>query len=363
MSKPSASLTLLVVGFAFLSGCGGQLTPANSALDAKVVKTVAATKLGQLDFYRAVADRTAPQANIVLGSDQNLWYETYDKHKGYAVTKYTASGEQAYYLPLPCASCTQPGIENLVTGPDGRIWIGNSSGHYLGAVDTSGNFTYYDLSAVCEYPYSDNCTATLGASLDGNVWFVTQSLYASNIGYINANSGMLKQVTFLSRSSNLTEITLGSDGNLWLGYEESLVRIRPGNSGSYQISSFPTKPAVTVEHLVSGSDGALWFDDGAGTVGRMNTSGKMLSEKKFGSSGPSATLAVGPDGKVWGTNTAGVVQLTGSKTLQSIKTPTKYSHDCAPDGLVIGADGNLWFDATSIPKTTCSYGIGAVVAK
>jgi len=109
--------------------------------------------------------------------------------------------------------------------------------------------------------------------------------------------------------------------------------------------------------ITIGPDGALWFAQSDGTVGRITTKGKL---KHFSVAAGNARLqgiVTGPDGNLW------ITQETTNSTLFSNQvyrlTPkgkvTAYTVGSGPTWICVGPDKALWFterDADAIGRLT-----------
>jgi len=91
---------------------------------------------------------------------------------------------------------------------------------------------------------------------------------------------------------------------------------------------------------VTGPDGALWFDDDYGSIGRITTAGTLTDYTDPSISSPNQ-IAVGSDGALWFTNeeTDSIGRITTSGTVTNY-TGTGISE---PFGITAGPDGALWF--------------------
>jgi streptogramin lyase len=194
------------------------------------------------------------------------------------------------------------------------------------------------------------------------IWFTSLRPGAKDnlsVGYISTATGSFTVYGVDANNANLSEIVQGPDGNFWFGVNSEIGRVTPQGS----VTLFRTQPKMfNVSILLFGSDGALWFFNGeGGTVGRMSTAGKMLSEKKIPDTANDAIL--GADGNVWFTTAArsgrsSLIEMTSPKTYTIIKTAKKYT-SCVMDGLANGPDGNLWF-GNYAAQTKCAYGVGTL---
>ncbi len=92
--------------------------------------------------------------------------------------------------------------------------------------------------------------------------------------------------------------------------------------------------------IAAGPDGALWFTDWAGFIGRMTTTGSVTEAPDLASN-PQA-IVTGPDGNLWFTDTGNskIGQITPAGMITEYATPTASS---SPRNLVVGPDNALWF--------------------
>ncbi len=139
-------------------------------------------------------------------------------------------------------------------------------------------------------------------------------------------------------------IALGSDGNQWFTQRFDrkggmVGKITPSGTiaHEYKIPSADSAPLG----IVAGPDGALWFGESVGKIGRITTGGSITEftvgtdkERAFG-------ITQGPDGALWFTLNNQIERITTlGKTGPSFPVPTASSE---PRGITTGPDGALWF--------------------
>jgi len=91
--------------------------------------------------------------------------------------------------------------------------------------------------------------------------------------------------------------------------------------------------------IVSGPDGALWFTEWCGKIGRLAPSGGVMEYPMPAGRVPQA-ITVGPDGAIWFTEFGKIGRITTSGNISEFVLPA--GHDAGPN-IVSGSDGNLWF--------------------
>jgi len=167
--------------------------------------------------------------------------------------------------------------------------------------------------------------------------------------WVTENNGILeiamdKHVKAFPLAVQPDNIAIGSDKNLWV------TASTPGNSPVGMVArvtptGVETDFAVTVgmfpRNIVSGPEGALWFDEctqdrSAGGIGTITTSGTYA----FYSNGVGCTqdIAAGPDGNIWFGNGPTMFSMT---TLGQIVGQYAVGDRYVSD-ITTGSDGALW---------------------
>ncbi len=347
---------------ALLAGCSGgspsQLDPV-AVLGGQTLR--AAGTLGKLKYFPAPPNSDYAGSNLVEGPDKNFWYVNQATGSaGYTISKFTPAGTTSYVVPPPCSGCNSVEPTGLVSGPDGRIWFGTAASTVIGAMDTSGNVTYYPEP----YPYCSvtNCDLVLGAVAGQDIWFLVESLsksysYGLLAGYIDTSTGATKSIGTGFERIAPSQIVMGSNGTLWFGAGTQVASVTSIYGG---VNVFFTHPKMNVRSITSGPDGNLWFvsDGNNEQVGRMKTDGKLIGEFSLAhGEGTRQIITAGND--VWITTADAIVRITTSKAIETVRVP-KAHRRCVPAGLTFSSDGELWFSSTSVNQG-CPDGIGSLV--
>ena len=141
-------------------------------------------------------------------------------------------------------------------------------------------------------------------------------------------------------------IAAGLDGALW--FTELTGRIgRVSTSGDVTELAIPQRPAEPIA-IVAGSDGNLWYTDFYDRIGRVTTSGTLVQFLLAAGVGPRG-IAAGPDGNLWftETNAGRIARLSPAGALTEFQLPDP---TCGPFGIAAGPDGNLWFTEFSASR-------------
>jgi virginiamycin B lyase len=112
----------------------------------------------------------------------------------------------------------------------------------------------------------------------------------------------------------------------------------------YSLGSLPDPIAIA-----SGPDGALWFTDWAGNIGRITTAGAISSYPIPTSISEPFGIAPGPDGALWFTESNGnkIGRITTAGAITEYLIPTSLA---TAEDITVGPDSALWFTETGANK-------------
>ena len=141
--------------------------------------------------------------NIVVGPDGRLWVTMIG---GDAVDAITTAGVVTDY-PLPGAGVDPQAI---TVGPDGRLWTADDGAPGLDAITTAGVVTRYPLPATEGDPMG------IAAGADGRLWFTT-----SGFDQVSALAPATGTVTDYPLPGSFDGagpryLAMAADGSLWV---------------------------------------------------------------------------------------------------------------------------------------------------
>jgi streptogramin lyase len=246
-------------------------------------------------------------------------------------------------------------VNDLAVGPDGNLWLAEEV-QYLERLTTHGVFTQIRL------PQSD-VGRTIALGSDGSLWIPDRSGFIYRLSPQGAFSTFGGTLDFASAF----DLTLGLDGNIWLGVGPRVGAIPPTGG----IIGFMLPDTVgDLLALTLGPDGSLWFcatpdldkDVGPGNFtnvfGRISYSGEATVVVTLVSDAWVSRLTAGPDGNLWfgeeGINSLFRMTITGEVT--EFPLPSTGN---TPYHLATGPDGNLWFTKNNAP-TSAGGSIGRI---
>ena len=272
--------------------------------------------------------------SITNGPDGALWFGYGGSAAG--IGRISTTGQiTKYTLPSGVG-----GAGRITTGPDGALWFTEGAGDSysgIGRIDTNGTIVSYPLPEPAAHPEG----ITTGP--DGALWFVeVDQFHGNKVGRITT-SGDITEYPIPTANAQPIGIAAGSDGALWFTEENSDKIGRITTSGTITEYSLPDG-IPGPEDIVSGPSGDLWFSEGnpINKIGRITTSGSFTEYSvPYNDYGPQSGIVVGADGNIWFTeDSADIGYITPSGVATELPLPTT---DSDPAGIALGSDGAIWF--------------------
>jgi virginiamycin B lyase len=166
--------------------------------------------------------------------------------------------------------------------------------------------------------------------------------FTAAVGIVPAAAHTFTEFILPTPASRPSAITTGPDGALW--FTESGGKIgRITTQGD--VTEFPIKGGGILHSITTGPDGALWFTEfTSNKIGRIPTTAaaENLQLVEFTVPGPPAPLGIttGPDDALWFTEGVGgkIGRITTTGVVTEFTIPTAKSGE-----ITIGPDGALWF--------------------
>jgi streptogramin lyase len=211
--------------------------------------------------------------------------------------------------------------------------------------------------AVYSLPSANSYLGSMISGPDGNVWLTESD--ANKIARVTLN-GTITEFPIPTAGTFPIQIAAGPDGNLWFteGNFNTIGRITTAGV----VTEFPLPPPLSTAPvgsiglwgLAAGPDGNIWFVHyGANVIGVMSKTGSLLATYAIPTANSGAIFIVkGPDGNMWFTeggatmncvNNIAKITMSGIITELPIPTPACDNPFSNIGGLVVGADGNIWF--------------------
>ncbi len=235
------------------------------------------------------------------------------------------------------------GPTGITPGPDGNLWFTEPTLNHLGTMTPSGGASDVTLAA--------GTRPARIISGPGGLWVTEPGAHA--VVQVATSGTVLSTTTLNDAAATPTDLTVGPDGNVWFTETHGHFVGRIATGGAVTEFAAPGvsgagPDAVTgitgpAGGIAAGSDGALWFGESTGKIGRITTGG-AVTEFAVPSASPNITdVTLGGDGNIWfaeqGAKKIGVITPGGTVTEWAV--PNAY----APSGVTLGPDANVWFTA------------------
>lgn len=251
---------------------------------------------------------------ITGGFDGTVWTPTADGLIGFDRT----GAQSANFTVIPGSPWT-----DVTGGPDGRLWAGGQS-----ALSAANLLPFAGVSLIGVADIGAAQVTDVAPGPDGNVWFTVPSANRFGFATPGDTATAFALVGTSAAAGDPVSIATGGDGLLWFTkrFPGSIVRRNADGSLTPFTAGLPADAQPFA--LALGPDGNLWFSDAAAPqVGRITPAGTITMFPAVASS----DIIAGPDGRLW---------LAGGST---ITTDGVFTPRTLPtDTLAVGPDGNVW---------------------
>jgi virginiamycin B lyase len=266
----------------------------------------------------------------------------------------TASAAPVFNTYPISATYKKPGA---MTVAGGDLWYFESSTatapvDSMGRMTTSGVTTDYVIgnpTGITNFVASEMTTGS-----DGNIWFIGASSGGVSLGKLDISTGAVTFYSSAIPAYSGGHITSGADGKIYYS-------AKSGNTGNTYLRSLDPTTGVTaavrtydtytnISGIAPGPDGRLYITDVYQYYNRIyavSLSGG--TDNYFYLPNAPDKIIAGPDGNVWFLMAGKIEKMTTAGVRTEYTPPTGVS----PRQLVAGSDGAVWFDAvTKIGRIT-----------
>ena len=222
---------------------------------------------------------------------------------------------------------------DLTTGPDGAVWVTDSSLGRIWRIPAKGRIRSYELGQMP------------GAivTAHGSMWVADSG--GDAIHRVEANGSSTRYP--LETGAFPIDITAGPDGALWFteGRGDAIGRL--ALDGTIDRYPLPTTGAFAGD-ITTGPDGALYFSEaGTNKVGRITTAGVITEFAVPGENALPGPIVAGPDGALY-------VAERNDNVISRMTTSGEFTDEFAlprenanPVAMIAGPDGALWISEHS----------------
>jgi virginiamycin B lyase len=229
--------------------------------------------------------------------------------------------------------------QTIALGPDGALWFTQDDAKdkrkdsVLGRITTAG-----DTSAVAIPKGSHPLALTAGP--DAALWYAAEGPDVGRLGRVTP-AGV--DELLLPRdpvAHSVNGIVTGADGALWFTTGGRIGRLVPGAA-----PTFISVPAAksSLQQIITGPDGALWFGFGLGaTIGRVAPGGTLSTFRLPPAIRHVRDIACTADGALWFTDYGDrrIGRIAPGGRIRLYDLPDFYD---APRAITVGPDAAIWF--------------------
>lgn len=196
------------------------------------------------------------------------------------------------------------------------------------------------IGEIKEYSLAGKGPTVVAPGSDGNLWVGAYE----DILRISPTGKVTGEYT-VPVEAYINDMVTGPDKNIWYTAEDGylkndyIIRLSPV-SLEQTVYKLPEQPSFPWT-LASGPDGNLWYvGNYSEKIGKVTTSG-TVTQYPAPSGNCLDDITAGPDGKLWLTDSSSdvICSLTTSGTFTEYSLPAKSD----PDSIIAGPDGKLWF--------------------
>jgi signal transduction histidine kinase/ligand-binding sensor domain-containing protein len=234
------------------------------------------------------------------------------------------------------------GIFALLAGTDGSLWIG-----------TSTNLAHLQNGNLTNYLDADGRVNSIVQSHDGGIW-ITRSRVHDDKGPLCEVKGT--SLRCYGKADGITSpyavpLAEDSEGNLWIGSVNLLIRWRAGSSTLFAPSETRSGEGLSgVQAIAAGPDGSIWSGmdrrgPGLGLQRWLHGVRKPLNPTLSESALQVSALFVDRENALWiGTEDHGIYRLNGDK-VDRFSSADGLSSDSV-NGFYEDHEGNIWIATT-----------------
>jgi virginiamycin B lyase len=278
---------------------------------------------------------------IVLGQDSNFWFSAYGVDQ---IGRMTPDGTFTFFTLPPVANQTFLGPEDIVSGLDGALYFIETQPGAVKRITTAGGISSLPFQPSINTNLIGKATHIVAHS-DGLLWFTIQSTQA--IGRMTT-AGTGAEVYGDPSSGNPSAIASGPDGAIWYTSDfgiNKVTGINIQNRLSADLYRFPSNNVPV--SIVAGPDGAMWAATSGNTIARVTTSGQVT---EFTIPSPfmrSDHITTGADGALWFAATTSTTEKVGRMTTSGVYSEFDVGAAGSPRSFATGPDSALWLTQAS----------------
>lgn len=285
--------------------------------------------------YTVPTASSRPMGLVAVASTITVWFTENASSKIGTLTQ-----QGVISTPEPLTPSKNAGPSGIASGPNGLLWFAETN---IGKVGQISNSVPPVISEFLLSNTARPTNVTLGS--DGNMWITDP---ATNAIWKVSQKGIVGGPCLLPAKADPTSIVTGSDGSLWFTEAglNKMGRLPVTNTsacGTITQFNIPTRNAG-LSTVVAGADGALWFTErNAKKLGRMLVTGHVAAEYSLAPASSATALVEGIDNNFYFADPASdqIGQFTTmTQKVKLFKIPTA---NAQPGTMILGNDQQVYF--------------------
>ena len=237
--------------------------------------------------------------------------------------------------------------------PDGSLWFTEQMVSKLGRLDpATGDFKEYPLKGKNDGPHG------LVADQEGNIWYTGN--FAAHIGKLNPRSGEVTQYKMPNdKAEDPHTAVFDTQGTLWFTVQvgNMVGRLNP-KTGKIELKVVPTQDARPYGIQINSKGVPFFCEFGTSKMARIELSktepkSMQIVEYPLPESVRPRRLAIAADDRVYFTDYRGGNLGRLDPVSGAVKMwPSPGGSGSAPYGIVITADGMVWYSESGVTPNT-----------
>ncbi len=256
-----------------------------------------ATSGTQITEFTIPTAASAP-VGIVGGPDGQLWFAEQNGNKIGHIPVTATTGSDISEVALATAGSAPTGI---TAGSDSALYFTEQGGNRVGRIPTNATST----SAITEItlPVAGSFPFLMSTATDGTIWFTEFGAAVNSVAHMPVGATLASQITSITMPTVVSGplgIAQGAAGTMIVSEEgaHKMASVPLGATTTAQITEFSAGTAQPYA-TVLGPDGAIWFAEISGKVGRIATDGTLLEFTPPTAGAVLSGITTGPDGAIW----------------------------------------------------------------
>jgi signal transduction histidine kinase/ligand-binding sensor domain-containing protein/CheY-like chemotaxis protein len=222
------------------------------------------------------------------------------------------SAQRVGFQPGAIGGVPQQALAVALSDHDSGLWFGSEGGGLLYLSADADRFRVWQPDLVGRKGLRDGRVRGVAVDARGTVWIASMN---SGLHRLTHADGKIEAVTLPTGESDRVWAVLADRGELWVGHQDGLLRLRSDGLGSLvpaQRWSAAQLVGAIVDLLAQDSRGQIWAASMGAGINQIDPLTNQVRQHPFGVRGLAGTevqqISVGIDDRVWVATDRGLVQ-------------------------------------------------------